>query len=276
MFWVIPLVSGSLLMALSVNAFLVPLKLAEGGVVGVGIILQHTLGVPIWLTQLLLNIPILAIGVKAKGWNLLWKSLVGVGSFSFFLAITQKIPAVTNQTILAIVYGGLLMGIGLGLVLRSGGTTGGTDILAIVGHQKLGLSVGTLVMGVDAFVLVAAGFAFSPEAAMWSAITLLISSRMVDLVQEGFYAAKGLTIITAEPKRISQQIMDQVERGCTILPAVGAYTGQARSMLYVVLQRGELSTVKRIVHSIDKRAFMVVSDVHEVLGEGFRDPEQKV
>jgi uncharacterized membrane-anchored protein YitT (DUF2179 family) len=263
-------------MALSVNAFLVPLKLAEGGVVGVGIILQHTLGVPIWLTQLLLNIPILAIGVKAKGWNLLWKSLVGVGSFSFFLAITQKIPAVTNQTILAIVYGGLLMGIGLGLVLRSGGTTGGTDILAIVGHQKLGLSVGTLVMGVDAFVLVAAGFAFSPEAAMWSAITLLISSRMVDLVQEGFYAAKGLTIITAEPKRISQQIMDQVERGCTILPAVGAYTGQARSMLYVVLQRGELSTVKRIVHSIDKRAFMVVSDVHEVLGEGFRDPEQKV
>jgi uncharacterized membrane-anchored protein YitT (DUF2179 family) len=274
-FWVIPLISGSLLMALSVNAFLVPLKLAEGGVVGVGIILQHKLGIPIWLTTLMLNIPIMAIGVKVKGWNLLGKSLVGVGAFSFFLAITHNIPAVTDQTILAIVYGGLLMGIGLGLVLRSGGTTGGTDILAIVGHQKFGLSVGTLVMGVDACVLLAAGFAFSPESAMWSAITLVISSRMVDLVQEGFYAAKGLSIITTEPKAISQQIMEQVERGCTILPAVGAYTGQARSMLYVVLQRSELSTVKQIVHSVDKKAFMVVSDVHEVLGEGFRDPAPK-
>lgn len=275
MLWVIPLISGALLMALSVNMFLVPLKLAEGGVVGVGIILQHKLGVPIWVTTLLLNIPIMALGVRLRGWNLLWKSLLGVGAFSLFLGITQNIQPVTNQTLLAIVYGGLLMGIGLGLVLRSGGTTGGTDILAIAGHQRFGLSVGSLVMGIDACVLVAAGFAFSAESAMWSAITLVISSRVVDLVQEGFYAAKGLTIITTDPKRISQRIMDEVERGCTILPAVGAYTGQAKSMLYVVLQRGELATVKGIVHAIDPRAFMVVSDVHEVLGEGFRDPAAK-
>ncbi|HYF94691.1 MAG TPA: YitT family protein [Symbiobacteriaceae bacterium] len=275
MLWVIPLLSGALLMALSVNLFLVPLKLAEGGVVGVGIILQHKLGVPIWATTLLLNIPVIAMGVRVRGWNLLWKSLVGVGAFSLFLGLTQRMQPVTNQTILAIVYGGLLMGLGLGLVLRSGGTTGGTDILAIVGHQKFGLSVGTLVMGVDACVLLAAGFAFSAEAAMWSAITLLISSRVVDLVQEGFYAAKGLTIITTEPKQIAQRIMDEVGRGCTILPAVGAYTGQAKSMLYVVLQRGELQPVKAMVNAIDPRSFMVVSDVHEVLGEGFRDPDPK-
>lgn len=275
MLWVIPLLFGSLLMALSVNMFLVPLKLAEGGVVGVGIILQHTMNVPTWITTLLLNIPIMAIGVRFRGWNLLWKSLLGVGSFSFFLWLTHDIRAVTDQTVLAIVYGGLLMGIGLGLVLRSGGTTGGTDILAIILHQRLGLSVGSLVMGIDACVLLAAGFAFSPEAAMWSAITLLISSRVVDLVQEGFYAAKGLTIITTEPQRISQRIMEDVERGCTILPAVGAYTGQAKSMLYVVLQRGEMATIKGIVHGIDPKAFVVVSDVHEVLGEGFRDPGKK-
>ncbi|HWI64971.1 MAG TPA: YitT family protein [Symbiobacteriaceae bacterium] len=273
MLWVIPLLAGSLLMALSVNLFLVPLKLAEGGVVGVGIILQHKLGIPIWVTTLVLNIPIMALGVRYRGMNLLWKSLLGVGAFSFFLGITQNLPEVTHQTILAIVYGGILMGVGLGLVLRSGGTTGGTDILAIIGHQRFGLSVGSLVMGIDACVLLAAGFAFSPEAAMWSAITLLISSRVVDLVQEGFYAAKGLTIITTEPKQISQRIMDEIERGCTILPAVGAYTGQAKSMLYVVLQRGELSPVKEMVHAIDPKAFMVVSDVHEVLGEGFRDPK---
>jgi uncharacterized membrane-anchored protein YitT (DUF2179 family) len=273
-FWLIPLVSGALLMALSVNLFLVPLKLAEGGVVGVGIILQHTFDIPIWVTTLVLNIPILALGVKYKGWHLLGKSLVGVGAFSGFLAATQGLPALTDQTILAIVYGGVLMGVGLGLVLRSGGTTGGTDILAIIAQQKLGLSVGTMVMGVDALVLLAAGFAFSAEAAMWSAITLVISSKVIDLVQEGFYAAKGITIITAEPKAVAAKIMEEVERGCTILPGVGAYTGQPRSVLYVVVQRGEITPVKNIVYGIDPRAFVVVADVHEVLGEGFRDLEK--
>jgi uncharacterized membrane-anchored protein YitT (DUF2179 family) len=269
-FWLIPLLIGSLLMALSVNVFLAPLKLAEGGVVGVGIILHHKLGVPIWVTTLVLNIPILALGIRVKGWNLLWRTLLGTGAFSGFLAITQNLPPVTNQTILAIVYGGLTMGIGLGLVLRSGGTTGGTDILAIVGQHKFGLSVGTLVMGIDALVLLAAGFAFSFESAMWSAITLVISSKVVDLVQEGFYAAKGVTIITTEPKAIADRIMTEVERGCTIMPGVGAYTGQPRSVLYTVVQRGEITAVKQIVSSIDPKAFVVVADVHEVLGEGFR------
>lgn len=270
MLWLVPLSVGSLLMALSVNAFLVPLKLAEGGVIGVGILLFHKFGVPLWVTTLLLNIPILALGVKVKGWNLLWKTLVGVGAFSAALAVTTGVEPVTDQVVLAIVFGGALMGIGLGLVLRSGGTTGGTEVLAIIGHQKFGLSVGSMVMAVDALVLLTAGLLFSKEAAMWSAITLVISSKVVDLVQEGFYAAKGITIITAEPQEIAHCIMDRVERGCTILPGTGAWTGQPRGVLYVVAQRGELTVIKSIVHSLDPKAFVVVADVHEVLGEGFR------
>lgn len=272
MLWLIPLLTGTFLMSISVNLFLVPQKLAEGGVVGIGIILQHKLGVPIWVTTLLLNIPILVLGVRVKGWPLLWKTLAGVGSFSGFLALTTSWTPAVHETILAIVYGGILMGLGLGLVLRSGGTTGGSDILAMVGQQKLGLSVGTMVMGIDALVLLAAGFAFSAEAAMWSAMTLIISSKVVDLVQEGFYAAKGITIITSEPQAISQRIMHDVERGCTILPGTGAWTGQPRGVLYVVVQRGEITAVKEIVYKIDPGAFVVVSDVHEVLGEGFRTP----
>lgn len=270
MLWLIPMLAGTLLMSLSVNLFLVPARLAEGGVVGVGIILHHKLGIPIWLTTVVLNVPILALGVRVKGWGLLWRTLIGTGAFSAFLALTEGMRPVTNQTVLAIVYGGLLMGLGLGLVLRAGGTTGGTDILAIIGQQKVGLSVGTLVMGIDALVLLAAGFAFSAEAALWSAITLAISSRVIDLVQEGFYAAKGVTIITTDPKAVSRRIMNEVERGCTVLPGVGAYTGEPRSVLYVVVQRGELAHVKGIVSSIDPKAFVVVADVHEVLGEGFR------
>lgn len=272
MLWIVPLLVGSLLMSLSVNLFLVPLKLAEGGVVGVGIILFHKFGIPLWVTTLALNIPIVALGVKVKGWKILWRSLMGIGAFSFFLGVTAGLPPITNQTVLAIVFGGVAMGTGLGLVLRSGGTTGGTDILAIVGQQKFGFSVGTMVMAIDALVLIAAGFAFSPEAAMWAAITLTITSKVVDLVQEGFYAAKGVTIITAEPQSIARRIMDEVERGVTIMPGVGAYTGEPRSVLYTVVQRGQLTRIKEIAHGIDPRAFVVVADVHEVLGEGFRDP----
>ena len=274
MLWPIPLLAGALLMSLSVNLFLVPAKLAEGGVVGVGIILFHKLGIPVWMTTLVLNIPILALGVKVKGWNLLWKTLLGTGAFSLFLALTTGVKPVTTQPVLAIVYGGLLMGVGLGLVLRSGGTTGGTDILAMIGQKKLGFSVGTMIMGIDALVLLAAGFAFSAEAALWSAITLMISSKVVDMVQEGtLYAAKGLTVITNESKAVAQRIMDDLERGVTILPGVGAYTGQPKGVLYVVVQRSELSAVKNIVYGIDPKAFVVVSDVHEVLGEGFRAPK---
>jgi uncharacterized membrane-anchored protein YitT (DUF2179 family) len=268
--WLIQLLAGSFLMAASVNLFLLPQKLAEGGVVGVGIILHHTLAVPVWLTVIALNVPIVALGIRVKGWSLLTRTVIGVAAFSGFLALTSGYEAFTAEKTLAIVYGGVLMGVGLGLVLRSGGTTGGTDILAIIGQQKFGLSVGTMVMLIDGFVLLAAGFAFSLEAALWSAITLVISSRVVDLVQEGLYAAKGVTIITAEPKVVARKIMAEVERGCTILSGVGAYTGEPRSLLYVVVQRGELSHVKRIVYGLDPRAFVVVADVHEVLGEGFR------
>ena len=123
--WLIPLVAGSFLMALAVNLFLVPLKLAEGGVVGVGIILFHKFGVPLWVTNVALNIPIMAIGVRVKGWALLWRSLAGVAAFSGFLGLTAGVHPVTSQPILAIVYGGLLMGAGLGLVLRSGALPAG-------------------------------------------------------------------------------------------------------------------------------------------------------
>lgn len=270
MLWLIPLLTGALMMSIAVNLFLVPLKLAEGGVVGVGIILYYKLGLPVWVTILLLNIPIVALGVRVRGWPLLWKTLVGVAAFSGLLALTAGLTPVTDQVVLAITFGGVLMGLGVGLVLRSGGTTGGTEILAIIGQQRFGFTVGTMVMAVDALVLVGAGIAFTPEAAMWSAITLVISSRVVDLVQVGFYAAKGITIITAEPRAVADRILTEVGRGCTIMQGTGAFTGEPRSLLYVVVQRGELTPVKRIVQMTDPRAFVVVADVHEVVGEGFR------
>lgn len=258
-------------MALAVNLFLVPLHLAEGGVVGVAIILLHLFHLPLWITVAALNVPILMLGVRERGWGMLWRSLIGTASFSGWLALTGHIAPVTTVPILGIVYGGVLMGIGLGLVLRSGGTTGGSDILVLILHQRLGLSVGQLLLAVDAVVLTAAGFAFhSAETAMYSAITLLISSKVVDTVQEGLYAAKALTVVTNDPQGIAAAIMSEVERGVTLLHGQGAYTGQARCVVYTVVQRGELVLVKNIVYRLDPKAFMVVHDVHEVVGEGFQ------
>lgn len=271
MLWIVQLLAGALLMSLSANVFLVPLKLAEGGVTGVGIILYHLLGVPMWVTQVVANIPILALGVKVKGLRLLRRSLLGVAAYSFFLAVTAQIPPITDQVVLAIVYGGLTMGVGLGLVLRSGGTTGGTEVLALVLQHRLGFSVGSMVLAVDAVVLTVAAIAFSPEAAMWAVITLFISSKVVDIVQVGLYAARGVTIITTRPDPIARRIMAEVERGVTVVHGTGAFTGEPRTILYTVAQRSELTQVKQIAYAEDPKAFVVVAEVHEVLGEGFRD-----
>jgi uncharacterized membrane-anchored protein YitT (DUF2179 family) len=264
------LFAGALMMALAVNLFLLPLKLAEGGVIGIGIILYHTYAVPVWLTILLLNLPLIWLGVRERGWSLLWKTVLGVILFAGFVALTANLRPLTEETFLAIIYGGILMGLGLGLVLRSGGTTGGTDILAIVLHNRLGLSVGTLILMIDGVVLMLAGVAFGLEVAMYSAVTLLISSRVVDFVQEGFYAARGVLVITRQPKPIAQRVMTEIERGCTILSGVGAYTGEPRGVVYTVVQRGELAQLKRVVYETDPQAFVVVNHVHEVLGLGFQ------
>jgi len=134
--------------------------------------------------------------------------------------------------------------------------------------------VGSMVLAVDACVLTVAAFTFSPEAAMWAVITLFISSKVVDLVLLGLYSARGVTIITTQPDEISRRIMTEVERGVTIFNGTGAYTGEPRSILYTVIQRAELTQIKQIAYSEDPKAFVVVAEVHEVLGEGFRDPQK--
>lgn len=273
MLWIVQLLAGSLLMGLAVNLFLVPQKLAEGGAVGVAIVAYLTLGLPVWITYVVVNVPIAVAAWRARGWRFVARSVLGVGAFSAAMALTGALKPVTADTILAIVYGGLFMGAGLGLVLRSGCTTGGTEMLAILLHQRFGLSVGAMILAIDAAVLTLAGLALGWHAAMYSAITLGISSRLVDYIQEGFYGAKGVTIITTQAEGIARRILDDLERGCTLLPATGAYTGQPRTVVYTVVQRSELTAVKRIVYSFDPRAFVVVGDVREVVGEGFKEWE---
>lgn len=268
--WLILLVAGSLLMGLSVNLFLLPLRLAEGGVVGVGIVLEHTLGVPVPVSFFLLNLPLAVVAWRHRGWDFVARSVLGIVAFTLSLAFTRGLHPITSEPLLGIVYGGLTMGVGLGLVLRAGATTGGTDLLASLIHHRLGLTVGNVILAVDALVLLLAGFTFGFEQALYSGLTLAISSRMVDYVQEGFYGAKGVTIITTRPQEIARAIMEGLERGVTLLEGTGGWTGQRRTIVYSVVQRSELTALKRVVYGLDPAAFVVVGDVREVLGEGFR------
>lgn len=268
--WLLMMLAGTLFMALAVNLFFIPLRLADGGAIGISLIVEFLTGVPTWFTYIIVNIPIAVLGWRTRGRTFVNRTVLGIGLFSFMIAVTDWVGPPTGEPVLGMVYGGVFMGIGLGLVLRSGGTTGGTEMLATILHHHLGFSVGSMLLIIDALVLTAAGLFFGPERAMYAAITLAISSRLVDFIQEGFYGAKGVMIITTRPQEVAGGILKELNRGCTILPAVGAYTGESRQLLYSVVQRTELTAMKRIVYGQDPRAFVVVGDVREVLGEGFR------
>lgn len=262
---------GSLVTALSLNMFLVPNKVAAGGVSGIATILHYVAALPVGWTILAMNIPLFAASVKFLGGGFGARTVIGTLALSAFTEATTWVPVVTRDPLLASVYGGIVMGIGLGLVLRSRATTGGSDLAArLVNHFFPGITIGTAIMGIDFFIIAAAGLVFDMEKAMYALFALFISSRVIDLIQEGIGYAKAAFIISDRSDEIAKAIMNFMERGVTVLGGRGGYTGEQREMLMCVLSRAELAQLKQLVHEIDPRAFVVIYDVHEVLGEGFR------
>ncbi|MDK2836168.1 MAG: hypothetical protein PWP21_945 [Thermosediminibacterales bacterium] len=262
---------GSLLTALSLNMFLVPNRIAAGGVSGVATILHFTARLPVGLTMLVLNLPLFLAGLKFLGLSFGFRTVLATLLLSFLTDVTARFPVVTSDLILASVYGGIVMGVGLGLVLRSGATTGGSDLAARLVHRFFGdISVGQALLGIDFLVITAAGMVFNLELAMYALFSLFISSRVIDLIQEGMNYAKAAYIISVKSKEIARCILDELNRGVTVLGGRGGYTGENREILLCVISRLEVSRLKNLVHSLDPNAFVIISDVHEVLGEGFK------
>jgi uncharacterized membrane-anchored protein YitT (DUF2179 family) len=266
--WVlIPL--GTAVTALGVNLFYAPNRIADGGVTGIGIIVLYAWHIPLWVTITVLNLPLLWWAHRLWGGHVSLRTIVGAGSLSLFLGVL-RIPAPTHNLLLATVYGGLLSGAGLGLVFRSRGTTGGTDILARFLPRVLPLSTGQTMLAVDFFVICGMGVMFSPTAAMFSLIALFIATRALDVVQEGIAYERAVLIISDQGEAIGRRVVEELGRGATAWTATGLYTGRARPALYVVVSRSELTRLKAAVQDVDPHAFVVVSPAHEVLGEGFR------
>lgn len=262
---------GVLLTGLGLDMFLIPNKIAAGGVSGIGTILYYLFGIQVGLTMLIINIPLFLLSVKQLGIQIGMRSLYGTISLSILIdLLAKKLPTPTHNPILAAVYGGILVGLGIGIVFKFNGTTGGTDLAAALIRRLTGHAVGFLLFTIDGLVIIAAGLVFNAELALLALITVYLTGRIIDLVQEGFNYAKAVFIISDDSDSIADAVLKQLDRGVTAMSGRGAFTGTDKEVLLSVVGRSEISRLKELVREIDPSAFVIVTDVHEVLGEGFK------
>lgn len=266
---IIGIVLGATIVSVSINTLIIPNKIADGGVTGIAIVLHYLVGWPVSWAVLFLNLPLFILGLRMVGRDFLVFSIVGVSVLSATLSLTTHLPVLTHDTLLAAISGGVLSGIGMGIIFRSRGSLGGTDILAVLFARTTPFSVGQILLGIDAVIFLGAAILFGPEMAMYAMIYMFIATRVVDLVQEGLSLSKSVMVVTTQPQRIAEEIIAKLERGVTLFQAIGAFSGEAKQVVYCVINRSELSQIKEIVRKQDPQAFVAISEVPEVVGEGF-------
>ncbi len=261
---------GCSIAAAGMNAFLIPNQLAAGGVSGLGIVFLYVLGIPVGATVLAFNIPLLIAEGKIMGVKYTIRTIFGAIMFSFLIEVFAFVPDVTGDYLLSAVYGGIIVGIGLGTVFRNRGTTGGTALSAQLLTKYTGLTMGQAIVGFDIVIIATSAFFFGPEIAMYALISLIVSSKVIDMVQQGFRQEKAAFIISEMSQDIAEEILHQMGRGATNISARGSYTGEDRDMILTVVNRTEISKVKYLIYSLDPSAFVIVTNASEVMGEGFQ------
>ncbi len=252
------------------NIFLVPGKIAAGGVSGIATILYHLFNIPLGISIVVLNIPLFIFGLRLLGKTFAIRTVYALLLYSV-LAEVIPIPLEAYDPFLASIYGGVLVGIGIGLVVRMGATTGGTDMAAKILSEKFKhVSLSVFLFGIDFVIIAAAGILFDMAVAMYAVVSLFVASKVIDFVVAGLSAAKAFYIISDKSEEISHAILYQMNRGVTALSATGLYSKQDKDVLMCVLKwRTEGPKLKKLVQKIDSKAFVIVADVKEVMGEGF-------
>ena len=261
---------GCALGALAYPLFLVPNHIAPGGLTGLATVLNYLFRWPVGTTSLVMNVPLFIIGYRAMGRVFVIRSLVATVLFSVLIDLIP-LPPMTEQPLLGAVFGGVLLGAGLGLILRGGATTGGTDMVARMIHNRFQhISVGAFLFLIDCCVVLMAGFFIEAEYALYAFVALYAASKLIDVVMVGLTREKACYIISTQHEQVKREILEKLDRGVTVLHAEGGYSGQERPVLLCVLSAQELGRLKAIVREADEDAFLFISDAHEVLGEGFR------
>lgn len=266
------IIFGSLIFAFGLNYFIIANGLAEGGFTGLALVIHYFTDWPVGIILITLNIPLFFIGWYLWGREFLLKTLLGVFAVSFAVDLTSGLNIPTQDLLLGALYGGVLSGVGIGLVLRSGATTGGVDIIARLIQEKTGLNLGRIYFSFDFLLLVFIIFSFGLEIALYTLVALFVFSRIIDRLLEGGHEARAVTIISTVEQVIIQAITQELQRGATIFKGIGAYTGKEKNILYVVVHKQQLLPLKKIIYRIDPQAFIIVNNVYEVFGEGFHSP----
>ena len=263
-------VIGALIFAVGLELFLIPNNVLDGGIVGISIILSHLTGLPTGIFIFCINIPFIYIGYKQIGKTFALISLLGITILSGATVIMHHLHAFTSDLLLATVFGGILLGVGVGLVIRYGGCLDGTEVMAILTNKKLPFSVGEIILLINLVIFALAGFVFTWEQAMYSVIAYFIASKVIDIVVLGMEESKSVYIISDEIEEIGQAIMARLGRGVTYLYGEGAYTGNNKKVIFCIITRLEESKMKEIVRSIDTQAFLAIGNISEVKGGRFK------
>ena len=260
---------GSVIGAAAYPTFLIPNNIAPGGLTGVATILNYLAGWPVGITALVLNIPLFLIGYRTMGKVFAFRSLVATALFTILIDILP-LKSVSEDPLLGTLFGGVVLGIGLGLILRGGATTGGSDMIARMVHRRFSfITVGMFLFALDFLVVLAAAIFIGGTQALYAMIDIYVCSRVIDAVMVGFGGNKACFVMTDAWQKITGRVLNEIERGCTLLEAKGAYSGTSRPVVMCVMSRQEMTALKRIVQEEDEKAFMFITDAHEALGEGF-------
>jgi uncharacterized membrane-anchored protein YitT (DUF2179 family) len=265
------IIIGSIITAAALDIFLIPNKIAAGGVSGLATVIFYLTQAPVGVTMLLINIPLFLASLRTFGAHFGFKTVLGTVTLSLAIDFLAGRVSTISDPFLAVLYGGVLTGIGMGITFRGGGTTGGTDLAARIIHHYIPISLGQSLLGIDFIVIALAGFVFNAQLALYAIVVLFLTGKIIDLIQEGINYSKGVIIISKNPPQIRSIILNEMSRGVTVLNGMGGYTMEDKEILFVVVSRSEILNLKNIVQSVDPSAFVVITDVREVLGEGFKE-----
>ena len=272
---------GSFLYGITVNTFTLPNLIAPGGMVGIATILNYYFNLPIGSVSFVLNLPLFLIAFKMMGLKTTLRILLSSAIFYFmtdFVGMIPGFPEYTENPLLAAIFGGVIGGVGLGLIISRGVSTGGTDLLSQILTKKFhAFSYGTMLTIIDAAVVIIAAIAFKDiNAMLYATVTIYVTGLFLDKINNGFDQAKLVQVLTEDPTHLSEQIIKKMDRGVTLIKAKGGYTGADKEMVMIVVKRFELQKLKTLIKETDPKAFTIIGEVSEVLGEGFKEekPEE--
>lgn len=272
---------GAFIMAAGFVLFITPYKIVPGGVYGISIVLHHTFGTPVGLIALFFDIPLTLLGIKILGPRFGVKTVVGfvltAGFVDLLTYLWGEAPLVENDALLSSVFGGVLIGLGLGLIFKAKATSGGSDIVAMIISKYTRLPLGQLMIAVDSAIVLVGLVAFQDwKIPLYSLIVIFITGRVIDIVLQGISYDKTLFIISDKPQELRDKIINDLNRGGTFIPGKGMYNGSDRTIIYTVVNRREMAMLQDFVHEIDPTAFMTVINANEILGNGFKSLKDKL